>query len=138
MNMDPMRSALTRAKNAWNRADLDGYLQLYHPEIRLHGYSPAPLGRPEVRGFYAGFFEAFPGAQLEFDQIISEGSLLMVRFHCDVVHRGPFLGAAATGRSARLEGHTSMRFLGEQVLERWSTADFLGLLTQLGLMQPLA
>jgi predicted ester cyclase len=132
--MDPMRTALTKAGDAWNRGELDGYLELYHPDIVLHGYSPAPMGKREVRGFYQAFFEAFPGVQLRFDQIVTEGSTLMVRFHCDVVHGGPFMGAPPTGRAARIDGHTSMRFVGAQVVERWSTADFLGLMTQLGLM----
>ena len=85
-------------------------------------------------GFYLGFFAAFPNVQLELDEIVTEGSMLMVRFHCDGVHRGPFMGAPATGRVARVDGHTSLRFVGAQVIERWSTADFLGLMTQLGLM----
>jgi predicted ester cyclase len=134
--MDAMRTAVTRAKTAWNAGDLDGYLELYHPEIVLHGYAPQPMSKPEVRGFYLGFFEAFPKVQLEFDEIVTEGSVLMMRFHCEVVHQGPFMGAPATGRSARLDGHTSMRFGGAHVIERWSTADFLGLMIQLGLMKP--
>jgi predicted ester cyclase len=134
--MDPMRTALTTAGDAWNRGDLERYLELYHPDITLHGYSPEPMGKSAVRGFYRAFFEAFPGVQLAFDAIVSEGSLLMVRFHCDVLHRGPFMGAPATGRAARIDGHTSMRFAGTQVVERWSTADFLGLMTQLGMVRP--
>ena len=134
--MDTMRDAVERARASWNTGNLDGYLELYHPEIVLYGYSPAPMTKPEVRGFYGQFIEAFPAAQLAFDDIITEGNKLMMRFHCDVVHRGPFMGAPATGRSARLDGHTSMHFKDGKVIARWSTSDFLGLMVQLGLMKP--
>lgn len=130
------RTAVEQARQAWNRGDLSGYLELYDEGIRLHGYAPAPMGKTEVRAFYASFFEAFPGGQLVFDEIAVEGSMLMMRFHCDLVHRGPFMGAKATGKTARLDGHTSMRFEGGRVVERWSTGDFLGLMVQLGLIAP--
>lgn len=130
-----MRDALEKAVAAWNRGDLDAYLELYDPEIRLHGYTPVPMTKPEVRGFYASFFEAFPRCQLVLDETVTEGSTLMTRFHVDVSHRGPFLGAPATGKSAALGGHTSMKFSGGRVVERWSTADFLGLMIDLGLMK---
>lgn len=134
--MDPMKEALLRAQQAWNRGDLDSYLELYHPEIRLHGYGPTPMGKAEVRSFYAAFFESFPGVRLEFDEMITEGATLMLRFHCDVEHKGTFMGVAPTGKRARIDGHTSMRFDGGQVRERWSTADFLTLLVQLGALPP--
>src|SRR5688572_4866924 len=116
--MNEMRAALLRARDAWNRGDLDGYLELYHPEIKLHGYTPEAMSKSEVRGFYLDFFAAFPDVQLHFDELITEGSTLMVRYHCDCVHKGPFMGAPATGRAARIAGHTSMHFRGAQVIER--------------------
>lgn len=48
------------------------------------------------------------------------------------VQTGEFNGVPATGKPYVLEGITIMRFAGDQVVERWSTADFLGLMVQLG------
>ncbi len=48
------------------------------------------------------------------------------------VHQGDFMGVAPTQRQYQLPGITVLRFGGAQVVERWSSADFLGLLTQLG------
>jgi hypothetical protein len=42
--------ALAAALDNWNAGDLDGYLRLYDEAIRLHGYSPEPMGKAEVRG----------------------------------------------------------------------------------------
>ena len=46
-------------------------------------------------------------------------------------HRGDFRGVPATGRPYVLEGITIMRFRDGQVVERWASADFLGLMVQL-------
>jgi hypothetical protein len=39
---------------------------------------------------------------------------------------------AGGGRPYSLDGITIMRFEDERVVERWSTADFLGMLMQIG------
>ncbi len=45
----PLQS-LDAANKAWNQGCLDRYLELYDDEIRLHGYTPEPMDKPEVRG----------------------------------------------------------------------------------------
>jgi hypothetical protein len=32
--------ALLQAVACWNAGDLDGYLALYAPQVRVHGYTP--------------------------------------------------------------------------------------------------
>ena len=38
--------------------------------IRLHGYSPEPMGKAEVRGFYEAIFAAFDSPQLDFHEVL--------------------------------------------------------------------
>jgi hypothetical protein len=47
-------TALAAAYESWNAGDLDGYLCLYDEGIALHGYSPEPMNKDQVRGFYQG------------------------------------------------------------------------------------
>ena len=44
------QQALSAARDRWNAGDLEGYLRLYDEEIRLHGYSPEPMSKAQVRG----------------------------------------------------------------------------------------
>jgi predicted ester cyclase len=132
MSIESNKQALSRAISAWNAQNLDQYLQLYAADIRLYGYSPEPMNKTAVRGFYLDFRDAFPGSHLVVDEIVGERDLLMLRFHLDLTHSGAFMGVAPTGKTVALTGHTSMQFKDEHVIARWSTADFLGLLTQLG------
>jgi SnoaL-like domain len=62
--MPEPREALSAALESWNAGDLDGYLRLYDEGIRLHGYSPAPMDKAQVRGFYAAIFSAFDTPKL--------------------------------------------------------------------------
>lgn len=64
------REALSAALESWNAGDLDRYLRLYDEGIRLHGYSPAPMDKAQVRGFYEGIFSAFDSPKLVFDEVI--------------------------------------------------------------------
>jgi predicted ester cyclase len=125
------------ARRAWNDGDLDRYLDLYDDAIRLHGYTPEPMDKPSVVEFYREISDALtapgrPSPELEFHQTMVDGDLYCCRFTMSGEHVGPFMGVPATGRAYRVDGITMMRFDGERVVERWSSADFLGLLVQLG------
>lgn len=137
------REKVERARRAWNAGHLDDYLELYDDAIALHGYSPVPLDKAQAAGFYGMIWTAFaadgkPNPDLTFHEILEDGDLYSCRFTMSGTHRAEFMGIPATGRPYRLEGMTIMRFAGDQVIERWSTADFLGLLIQLGAFPPPA
>jgi predicted ester cyclase len=126
-----------RARQAWNHGDLDGYLSLYGDEVRLHGYSPEPMDKTAAAGFYQMIWASLtqPGTsspQLQFHENLVDGNLYACRFTMTGSQNGEFMGFPAGGRPYTLQGMTIMRFDGERVVERWSTADFLGMLMQLG------
>ncbi|RIK46649.1 MAG: ester cyclase [Chloroflexi bacterium] len=120
------------ARDAWNRGDYAGYLTLYHPDVVVHGYAGVEPGLASVRQFYEGFWAAFPNSQLHFDDTIVSGDTLVVRFRVEGVHHGPLLGIPPTGKPMTLPGITILHFAGDQCVERWSQADFMGMLVQLG------
>jgi predicted ester cyclase len=76
--------------------------------------------------------------RLVFHEIMTDGDFYSCRFAMSGVHSGVFQGLAATGRPYSMHGITIMRFAGDRVVERWSCADMLGLLVQLGAVTPPA
>jgi predicted ester cyclase len=128
------QDALAAAHASWNAGDLKGYLELYDETIRLHGYSPDPMDKAEVRGFYAAIFAAFDAPHLEFHEVLWDGGACTIRFTMTGRHVGDFMGVPATGNDVALPGITILRFAGHRVVERFSQADMLGLLVQLGAM----
>lgn len=132
MATDTNVRALEQARDRWNVGDLSGYLELYDPGIVLHGYAGVEPGIASVRGFYEGFHAAFPGSQLVFDDLLAVDDKVVCRFTLRGTHDGPFQGLPPTGRPVALAGITILRFVNGLCVERWSQADFFGLLIQLG------
>jgi len=130
--MTAPKDTLAAAHASWNAGDLDGYLELYDERIRLHGYSPEPMGKAEVRGFYAAIFAAFDSPQLEFHEVLWDGAACTIRFTMTGRHVGEFMGVPATGNAIALPGITILHFAGDRVAERFSQADMLGLMVQMG------
>ena len=131
--MNALNQRVEEARQRWNAGDLAGYLTLYDESIRLHGYAPEPMTKAAVVAFYQQIWASFgsPPA-LAFHETMADGDLYCCRFTMTGQHNGPFMGTPATGRAVVLPGITMMRFSGGRVIERWSSADFLGLMMQIG------
>jgi steroid delta-isomerase-like uncharacterized protein len=123
---------LRRAIDAWNQGNLDAYLQLYHPDVVLHGYAGVEPGLDSVRQFYTGFFMAFPGSRLTIEDVVTEDDKVVCRFSLTATHQGNFMGIPPTGKEVGFAGITILQFKAGKCMERWSQADFLSLLQQLG------
>jgi predicted ester cyclase len=90
------------------------------------------MNKAEVRGFYAAIFRAFERPQLEFHEALWDGDACALRFTMTGRHVGDFMGVAPTGTDIALPGITVLHFDGGRVVERFSQADMLGLLMQIG------
>jgi predicted ester cyclase len=90
------------------------------------------MRKDEVRGFYEGIFSAFDAPKLEFHEVLWDGAACTIRFTMTGRQVGEFMGVPATGAEIALPGITILHFQGSSVVERFSQADILGLLVQLG------
>lgn len=135
--MTDNRTAFDAAIAAWNAGDLDRYLELYDEGIALHGYSEAPMGKAEVRGFYLGLFDALDDLHLDVVRVVEEGDVLAVHAVMSGTHTGDLFGVPATGTRIQQQVMTMLRFADGRCVERWSVADTLGVMAQIGaLPQP--
>jgi steroid delta-isomerase-like uncharacterized protein len=134
MSPEENRALLRRAIERFNDPeDRIAYIELYDPDIVLHGFPPglAP-GLEGVEQFYAAYWAAFPDVRVTIEDVIGEGDKLVARYTVRATHRGEFMGIPATGKRVTFEGITILRFEGGKCVERWQSADMLGLLQQLG------
>lgn len=135
--MTDNRTAFDAAIAAWNAGDLDRYLELYDEGIALHGYSEAPMGKAEVRGFYQGLFDTLDDLHLDVVRVVEEGDVLAVHAVMSGTHTGDLFGIPATGTRIQQQVMTMLRFADGRCVERWSVADMLGVMAQIGaLPQP--
>jgi steroid delta-isomerase-like uncharacterized protein len=110
----------------------DAYFDVYAEDVVLHGYAGVEPGLDSVKRYYAGIWVAFPDARVHAEDMIEIDDKVVLRFTMTGTQRGPFLGLNATGKSIRLPGMTILRFEGRKCVERWSVADSLSVLVQLG------
>ena len=135
--MSTNRDAFDRAIAAWNDGDLDRYLDLYDDSIRLHGYSPEPMTKAEAAGFYGQLFANLDDIHLDVEQVVEEGDTLAVHAVMSGTHTGELFGLTNTGVRIEQQVMTMLRFANGRCVERWSVADTLGVMAQIGaLPQP--
>src|SRR5215217_5938127 len=78
------------------------------------------------------FFAAFPDLEFTVDLVAAEGDLAATRWTATGTQRGEWQGIAATDREVTWQGVNIFRFECGQIVESWSEADHLSLLSQLG------
>jgi predicted ester cyclase len=134
--MSSHRTTFDRAITAWNAGDLDGYLTLYDPSVRLHGYADHPLDADEVRGFYAGLWAAVGSPTITVHDVAETHDTLWVRATMSGTHAGEMMGVPATGNPISQAVMTSLRFVDGRCVERHSVADMLTVMFQIGALPP--
>jgi steroid delta-isomerase-like uncharacterized protein len=91
-------------------------------------------GMAEARGWR----EAFPDLQITVDQQVAERDLVAVRWTARGTNTGTGNGIPATGKAVQMTGTTLFRLDEGRIAEEWTCANSLGLMRQLGLVQPTA
>jgi steroid delta-isomerase-like uncharacterized protein len=131
MSSEQMKTTVNAAASAWNVGDVDGFLAMFDSSIKHHGLSSEPFDEEGNRAFYKGMQAAFPGSRIIIHDLVAEEERVAVRFHFAGEHTGNFMGLTATGRSVVMNALTIMKFADGRVVERWTTADLMGLMNQL-------
>jgi len=101
--------------------------------------SQAPPGsRPGRQGLLdavAMFRTGLPDLEISIEREVAEGDLVAVNGVVAGTHRGPMLGAPATGRRVTFAFMDLYRIAGGRIVETWHIEDIAGLMGQLGLLR---
>jgi len=117
---------------AINTHDLDACAAYCSDAYVWHGAAGDVVGLPSFKAALAGFFAAFPDVQADILDLVAGTDRVAIRYRETATHRGDFMGVAATGVVARWEGMAIYRASHGLLVEEWSVADTLSLLTQIG------
>jgi predicted ester cyclase len=121
-----------------NKGDLAVADEIFATNFVNH--SPAAGTTPDREGikqYITMLHTAFPDFHCTIGDLIAEGDRVVVRLTCCGTHKGEFMGVSPTGRQGNVTAISILRFVGGKVVERWNNTDNLGLLQQLGVVQPL-
>jgi steroid delta-isomerase-like uncharacterized protein len=107
----------------WSVAD-----QLVSPEFT----GPAGKGPEGFKAMISPLRQGFPDLRFFIQDMVAEGSRVVVRWTSQGTHRGMFAGTAPTGRQVSNEGIAIYRVENGKIVESWSQVDRLGVLQQIG------
>jgi steroid delta-isomerase-like uncharacterized protein len=125
-------ASVRRAVAAFNDSSgRDRYLDLYAPEVVLHGYPAAVQGKDGAGTFYAELWAAFPDARLTLDEMIASDDRLAARYTLTGIQAQDFYGAPLSGAATKVEGMTWLHFRDGRVVEEWQMSGTPDTLTRL-------
>jgi steroid delta-isomerase-like uncharacterized protein len=120
----------------WNEKRREALDELTREPVKLH----FPVGQahrpPSLTAWFETALRAFPDVHFDVLDMIAEGDMVVTRWRYHATNTGPFLGRPPTGRAVTDEGITTLRFEDGKVVEEWVVQDSLGLLKQLGILDP--
>ena len=112
---------------------LDRVEEIIAPDEVDHALPPGiPSGLEGVKQLFTLLHTAFPDLQIEIEDLIAEGDEVVGRVTARGTHEGEFMGIAPTGKPVSFNAIDVVRIAGGKIVERWSQADNLALLQQLG------
>lgn len=132
-NIASVRRLIDEAYNKGNVAVIDELVGASY--VRHDTSAPGVKGPAGLRQLALGYRTAFPDIKFVVDDAAAQGNTVYVRYTITGTHRGEFRGIPATGKRFSITGMTSVRCESGKLMESWHNLDFLGLVTQLGIVQ---
>ncbi len=128
----------TRAIAAYNRGDLDTYIEGFSPEYVHHWVNqPDVETREQYKQGLMSFLASFPGAQITLNEVIAQGTIeagtVVYRFQLTGTGKGAFRGLPVDGKKFNFCGYITHHIINGKVIEGWQLNDDISLFTQLGL-----
>jgi ketosteroid isomerase-like protein len=117
--------------DAWSEGDADAMRDLvsddYEGHVRtLEGTDERDAD--ELISVLESHADAFSEVEYDLHQVISHNGCVAVRATMHACHE-------ETGKEGEIDGLAILRFDGDQIAEEWSSWDYLGLASQLGLSE---
>ena len=137
MSVEQNKTIVRRIFAALNERDLDGVISYYNPDCRFHGWGPDTRQTLDVAGYketMSALLNAFLDSRFPIEEVIAEGDRVAVPHSFRGTHQADFQGVPATGKSVAVNSIAIFRLENDKAAELWLSADFMGLMQQLGVM----
>lgn len=126
------RASRRALEEVYTGGDLDVVDELVNGDIVAHSPGVDFHGITELKQFVASLREAFPDLRMTVEDQVAEGDKVVTRWTAQGTQKGSFLGMPPTGKAGTMTGVEIDRFVDGKVTECWTSADYLGLMQQLG------
>lgn len=97
---------------------------------------PEPIGPEGLKDFVSTLRTAFPDIEQTVEDQIAQGDKVASRGRFTGTHEGEFMGIEPTGQEVDVQQFGIARFEDGEIVETWSLTDTMGLMQQLGVIEP--
>ena len=129
--------ARTYAQEVISGGKLDLVDELFADDyVEYNSALPEPIHGPEgVKEYVRSLRSAVPDIDCSVEELIAEDDMVVRRDRATGTHEGGFMGVEATGEAV-VEGHHIHQIEAGQFVKSWAQNDVMGLLMQLGAIEP--
>lgn len=133
------RAAWSRFAAAWEDGDLAAIDELFAADLTYHVPPFPDLDRAGLRDFVAAFRAGFPEFGVDVHEDVVSGTTTVHRWSCRGVFSGrtPLLPVEPTGNTTTAVGALLFHWTDGTITEAWHFGDWMGWLTQAGVLPPL-
>jgi steroid delta-isomerase-like uncharacterized protein len=123
----------------FNRGNYDKINEYVDANMVEHEQLPpgTPPGREGFRQWLTNMRRSFPDMHIELQGSTVDGDRVWTYLRMTGTNKGEMMGMPATGKSVRVDGFDILRYSNGKIVEHWGVFDNLGLMTQLGVIQPM-
>ena len=124
---------------AINSGKLEQFHEVFAADVVDHDPAPDQGKGPEgFIGFFTQFRAAFPDLKIAVEQLVADEDNVAIAYAMTGTQDGPFLGIPATGKKVKARGLQIAKFNSDaKITERWGSSDQLGILQQIGAVEPV-
>ncbi len=136
----PLRAAIDRYNDAWNRHDLDAIVAMHSPDMVFENHTAGERAEGgDVRGHIGAIFAAWPDLRFDARRLYVRDDLVVQEWtasgtHATELRRGE-LTAPPSGRRIAWEGLDVIPFEDGLIKRKDVYSDSVGILRQVGLLQ---
>jgi steroid delta-isomerase-like uncharacterized protein len=117
---------------SWNNGQVDALDEILDTDYRRRCGARSD-DRQELKRIILAVRDGFADLHTNIEDVVEEGDQLAIRWRCAGTHDGEFLGVPPTKRHAEVCGVTFVQFVGDRIVEEWSSWRPEQLLESLGI-----
>lgn len=125
-----------RVFDALNDRDFDAFADTHTDDVVLHDHDEVFHGVEEAIEHERTRYDAFPDMEYTPEDILAEENMIAGRWMVTGTHEGEIEGIKPTGETVEFPACGIMRVEEGEIAEVWLTYDRLGMLQQLGVVEP--
>ncbi len=102
----------------------------------MPGTEEEVTGRDGIETYLRELYEVFPDMTTTVEELVAEDDIVAYRANFTGTHEGEFMGISATGEKVNVDAEGFFRIEDGKIAEAWPQMDTLGMMQQLGVVEP--